>query len=179
MKLRPVLRAGGMEMSLIDTRRYQMFPVLDVAQIETARRFASDAARSFAPGEIVYDIGERHAPAWLVLEGSIEVVARDGLDHEVAITTHRSGQISGEVNQLAGRSALATGRAGPQGCTALPFDAAHLRALVVGSAELGELIMRAFILRRVGLLQEGGVGSVLVGPAGRTGPRAPPGLSRP
>jgi thioredoxin reductase (NADPH) len=153
-------------MSLIDTRRHQMFPVLDVAQIETARRFASDAARSFAPGEIVYGIGERPAPAWLVLEGSIEVVARDGLNHEVAITSHGIGQISGEVNQLAGRSPLATGRAGPRGCTALPFDAAHLRALVVGSAELGELIMRAFILRRVGLIREGGVGSVLVGRPG-------------
>jgi thioredoxin reductase (NADPH) len=155
-----------MQMSLIETRRDQMFPVLDVAQIETARRFASDGPRSFAPGEIVYDVGERSTPAWLVLEGSIEVVARDGLDHEVAITTHRSGQISGEVSQLAGRAALATGRAGPEGCQALPFDAVHLRALVVGSAELGEVIMRAFILRRVGLIQEGGVGSVLVGRPG-------------
>ena len=53
-------------------------------------------------------------------------------------------------------------RAGPQGCTALPFDAAHLRALVIGSVELGELVMRAFILRRVGLI-EAGVGPILVG----------------
>ena len=153
-------------MSLVQTRRHQMFPVLDLAQIETAKRFASGAARSFAPGEVVYDVGERQAPAWLVLEGTVEVVARDGLNHEVAITTHRAGQITGEVSQLAGRAALATGRAGPEGCTALPFDAAHLRALVVGSAELGEVVMRAFILRRVGLIQEGGAGSVLVGRPG-------------
>jgi thioredoxin reductase (NADPH) len=79
---------------------------------------------------------------------------------------HGPSHISGEVSQLAGRAALATGRAGPEGCKALPFDAAHLRALVVGSAELGEVIMRAFILRRVGLIQEGGVGSVLVGRPG-------------
>ena len=79
-------------MSLVETRRHQMFPVLDMAQIETAKRFASGAARSFAPGEIIYDIGERSTPAWLVLEGSIEVVARDGLNHEVAITTHRSAR---------------------------------------------------------------------------------------
>ncbi len=150
-------------MSLIDTRRHQMFPVLDVAQIETAKRFASGARRRFAPGEIVYDVGERSAPAWLVLEGTIEVVRRDGLNHEAAVTTLGAGQISGEVGQLAGRAALAAGRAGPEGCTALPFDAAHLRALVVSSAEVGEVIMRAFILRRVGLIQEGGAGSVLVG----------------
>jgi thioredoxin reductase (NADPH) len=153
-------------MSLVETRRHQMFPVLDVAQIETARRFASGEPRSFASGEVVFNVGERSAPAWLVLEGSIEVIGRNGLDRAMTITTHGVGQISGEVSQLAGRAALATGRAGPKGCTALPFDAAHLRALVVGSAELGEVIMRAFILRRVGLIQEGGVGSVLVGRPG-------------
>ena len=52
---------------------------------------------------------------------------------------------------------------GREGCTALPFDAAHIRALIVGSAELGEILMRAFILRRVGLLQTDGAGSVLIG----------------
>ena len=149
-------------MSLVQTRGHQMFPVLDFAQIETAKRFASGAARSFAPGEVVFAVGERQAPAWLVLAGTIEVVGRDGLAQEMAITTHGAGQITGELSQLSGRAALATGRAGPEGCTALPFDAAHLRALVVGSAELGEVIMRAFILRRVGLIQQGGAGSVLV-----------------
>jgi thioredoxin reductase (NADPH) len=150
-------------MSLVDTRRHQMFPVLDLAQVETAKRFASGEPRSFAPGEVVFEVGERQAPSWLVIEGAIEVVARGGLDQEVAITTHGIGQISGELSQLSGRASLATGRAGPQGCTALPFDAAHLRALVVGSAEVGEVVMRAFILRRVGLIQEGAAGSVLVG----------------
>ena len=153
-------------MSLIETRRHQIFPVLDLAQIETAKRFASGARRSFAPGEVVYEVGERAGPAWLVLEGTIEVVRRDGLNHEAPITTHAVGQISGELSQLAGRTSLAAGRAGPEGCTALPFDAAHLRALVIGSAELGEIVMRAFILRRVGLIQEGGAGSVLVGRPG-------------
>jgi thioredoxin reductase (NADPH) len=156
-------------LSVIDTRRHQIFPVLIQAQIETAARFASGPAREFAPGEIVYDIGERHAPAWLVLKGSIEAVRRDGLKHESPITTHEVGQFSGEVSQLAGRAMLAAGRAGPQGCTALPFDAAHLRALVIGSADLGEIVMRAFILRRVGLIEDGGAGSVLVGRPGSAG----------
>src|SRR5579863_3939083 len=153
-------------LSLIDTRRDQMFPVLDAAQIITARRFASGTARDFAPGEIVFDIGERQASSWLVLRGSIDVVRRDGLGHEGAITTEKVGQFSGELNQLGGRGSLAAGRAGPEGCTALPFDGAHLRALMVGAAELGEIVMRAFILRRVGLLEAGGSGSVLVGRPG-------------
>jgi thioredoxin reductase (NADPH) len=101
-----------------------------------------------------------------VLKGSIAVTRRDGLNREVSITTHHVGQISGEVSQLAGRESLASGRAGEEGCTAIPFDAAHVRALMIGSADIGEIIMRAFILRRMGLLEageEGGVGSVLVG----------------
>jgi thioredoxin reductase (NADPH) len=153
-------------MSIIETRHHQMFPVLDTAQIEAAKRFASGPARHFASGEIVFGIDERQPPAWLVLKGSIEVVRRDSLDREVAITAHHAGQFSGEVNQLAGRAYLATGRAGPEGCTALPFDAAHVRALIIGSAEVGEIMMRAFILRRVGLIEEGGAGSVLVGNPG-------------
>jgi thioredoxin reductase (NADPH) len=150
-------------MSLIETRRSQVFPELNATQIETATRFASGQPRHFAPGATVYDVGERHAPSWLVLEGTIEVVRRDGLGHEPTITTGGPGHITGEMNQLAGRVSLAAGRAGPQGCTALPFDTAHLRALIIGSAELGELIMRAFILRRVALIEAGGTGTILVG----------------
>jgi thioredoxin reductase (NADPH) len=143
-----------------------MFPVLDVGQIETAKRFASGPARDFAPGEVVFDVGERHVPAWLVLKGSIDVVRRDGLNRETAITSLGARQFTGEVSQLAGRESLASGRAGAEGCTALPFDTPHLRALLIGSAEIGEIMMRAFILRRVGLIEEGGVGSILVGEPG-------------
>ena len=150
-------------MSLLESRREQLFPVLDADQIEIVKRFASGPPQTFAPGETVFDVGERNAPIWLVLAGTIELVRRDGLGHEASITTYKLGQFSGEVSQLAGHGSLALGRAGQDGCTALPFDSAHVRALIIGSAEIGEIIMRAFILRRVGLIEEGGVGSVLVG----------------
>jgi thioredoxin reductase (NADPH) len=153
-------------MSLIETRGHQLFPVLDAGQIETAKRLASGPARNFTPGELVFEVGQRDAPAWLVLQGSIEVMRRDGLNREAAITSHGIGQFSGEVSQLTGRESLASGRAGVEGCIALPFDAAHVRALMIGSADVGEIMMRAFILRRVGLIEEGGVGSVLVGNPG-------------
>ena len=153
-------------MTLVETRGDQLFPVLDAAQIETARRFASGPARDFAPGEHVYNVGERHTPTWLVLKGAVEVVTRDGLNHEAAITTLKVGQFSGELSQLAGGGTMASGHAGPAGCTVLPFDAPHIRALVVGSAEVGEVVMRAFILRRVGLIQGGSAGSVLIGRPG-------------
>ena len=153
-------------MSIIETRHDQMFPTLDAGQVETAKRFASGPIRHFEPGEIVFDIGQRNAPAWLVLKGAIDVTRRNALGTETPITTHHAGQFSGEVSQLAGREALARGLAGPEGCCALPFDASHVRALMIGSAEIGEIMMRAYILRRVGLIQDGNAGSVLVGRPG-------------
>ncbi|HXW21396.1 MAG TPA: FAD-dependent oxidoreductase, partial [Rhodomicrobium sp.] len=150
-------------MSQIQTRGHQLFPVLDAGQIETAKRFASGPAKDFAPGEVMFDVGQRHVPMWLVLKGSMDVVRRDGLRHEAPIVSHAAGQFSGEISQIAGRESLAAACAGAKGCTAIPFDAGHVRALMIGSAELGEIVMRAFILRRVGLIEAGGVGSVLVG----------------
>ncbi len=153
-------------MSTIDTREHQRFPVLTPTQIDSARRFASGPAVQFGAGEMLYAIGQHGAPAWLVLDGTIDVIRRDGLSREVTLTVHHAGQFSGEVNQLAGRPSIAAGRAGAAGCTALPFDPAHLRALMVGSAEVGEIVMRALILRRVNLIEEGGAGTILIGVPG-------------
>jgi len=150
-------------MSTLGTREHQIFPVLNAAQTETARRFANGPVRHFAAKETVYAIGDQNTPAWLLLDGTIDISRRDGLNHEVPITTLGAGQFTGEVNQLAGRPPLAAGRAGPQGCSMLPFDAAHLRALMIGSAEVGEIVMRALILRRVSLIEEGGAGTILIG----------------
>ncbi len=150
-------------MSTTGSRDHQIFPVLSPAQIKSARRFASGPETVFAPNETVFAVGARGAPSWLVLRGSIDIYRRDGLTHEAPVTTHGEGQFTGEVNQLAGRAAIAGGRAGADGCMALPFDPAHLRALMVGSAELGEIVMRALILRRVGLIAEGGAGTILIG----------------
>lgn len=153
-------------MSLIETRGHQMFPVLAADQVETAKRFASGPPRDFAPGETVFAVGERNVPSWLVLKGTIDAIGRDGRGVETHITTHHAGQFSGELSQLAGRQTLAMGRAGPDGATAIPFDDAHVRALMIGSAEIGEIMMRAFILRRVGLIDEGKAGSTLIGTPG-------------
>jgi thioredoxin reductase (NADPH) len=152
-------------MALLNTRQYQMFPVLTPNQIATAQRFASGDAKRFAPGAIIYATGDLLAPVWLVIDGSMTVYRQDGLAGQTPITSHGTGQLSGEVDQLSGRPTLAKALAGPLGCTALPFDAAHLRALVIGSADVGEIIMRALILRRTALI-DAGAGSVLVGSAG-------------
>jgi thioredoxin reductase (NADPH) len=132
--------------------------------MEVARGFGA-APRRFKSAETVFAQGELGAPAFLVVSGSIDVVARDGMGHQRVIHTYGPGGLTGEVNQLAGGPAAAGGHAGPDGCEAVPFDATQLRALIVGSAEVGEIVMRAFILRRV-LLVESGLGTVILGVAG-------------
>ncbi|MBY5353590.1 FAD-dependent oxidoreductase [Rhizobium leguminosarum] len=149
-----------------NNRAEQMFPVLSPTQVMSARRFASAEPHHFSAGEIVVHFGEKDAPVWLVLEGSVDVYRHDGLSHELNVVTHSPGQFTGEVSQLAGRPSLVRGVAGPEGCVALPYDGSHLRALVIGSADIGELVMRAFILRRVALIDTGGAGSILIGTPG-------------
>ena len=83
-------------MSVIEERTAQLFPVLDNAQIEVAARFASGPARRFEAGETLYSIGAAGEPAWLVLEGCIEAIRRDGLSGEALIHRHGPGELSGE-----------------------------------------------------------------------------------
>ena len=65
-------------MSVIKTRGHQLFPVLDGTQVDTAEHFASGPERKFAPGEIVYNAGERDVPTWLVLKGSMAAAVGEG-----------------------------------------------------------------------------------------------------
>jgi thioredoxin reductase (NADPH) len=153
-------------MSTSSSRIEQMFPVLTARQMATARRFASADARKFEAGETIFGFGEKAAPIWIILEGSLEVFRHDGPLNETEVVVHKPGHFTGEVSQLAGRPSLVRGVAGPEGCVALPFDGAHLRAMVIGSADIGELVMRAFILRRVALIDTGGAGSILLGVPG-------------
>ena len=146
-------------------RSAQRFPQLREVQLDLVKRFAEAEARKFSAGEVIYRPGDRDVPAWFVLEGAAETFGQVGLDQETEIRRLESGQFTGELNQLSGKPTLAGARAGRDGCVALPLDANVLRALIVGTAELGELIMRAFILRRIGLLERG-IGPVLLGRAG-------------
>lgn len=141
----------------------QMFPVLSPDQMAFVRRFCSGEEREFAAGDEVFSVGQIGVPAWFILDGSLEAIGHEGLSRRELLVSHGRGQFSGEIEQLAGRPAMIEGRAGASGCVALPLDASHLRALIVGSAELGEMIMRALILRRAALIDAGGAGTVVIG----------------
>jgi thioredoxin reductase (NADPH) len=147
--------------SAFERRREQMFPMLTPRQVEGARRFGG-APRSYEPGQRVIPFGQVAAPALLVVSGHVEVTRRDVAGNTGLITKHMPGQMAGELSQLGGGPSFVELHAGSEGCSAVPFDAAQLRALIVGDAEIGETLMRAFILRRVALI-EAGAGTVLIG----------------
>ena len=87
-------------MSIIESRREQLFPVFDTAQIETAKRFASGPAQTFGQGATIFNVGERHNSAWLVLRGEIVIIRRDGLNAEAEVARMEAGQFTGEMSEL-------------------------------------------------------------------------------
>ena len=150
---------------LLEERLAQVVPTLSPAEIEFAIGFASGPAKRFAPDETLLDVGDRHMAVWLVVEGSIVASRRDGLGRERVFAGGGPGAFSGEVSDLAGQASLAVVRAGPDGCIVYPFDPPHLRALLIGSVDISEMMMRAFILRRAALLEGDSVGAVILGDA--------------
>src|SRR5262249_51129203 len=97
----------------------------------------------------------------LVIEGGIEIV-RPVAGREDVVRVLGSGEFTGEVNMLSARRNLVRARATVDGSIVV-VDREHLRALVQRDFELSEILMRAFILRRVGLIAHGGGGLVLIG----------------
>ena len=147
---------------IIETRYDQMFPILESSEIDRIRRFGS--VRSFAVGETVMKAGDVESGFAVILAGQIESVRRDGSGQEIPIVTQGPGAFLGELAQLAGRPALVDSYA-REPVKALIIPSERLRALIIAEAELGERIMRALILRRVGLLETGAGGPIIVGRA--------------
>jgi len=148
--------------SIVDTRRDQMFPTLEPAEIERVRRFGT--IRSYGAGEPLVRVGEVGHGFTVILAGNVDVTRRDESGRRVLIVTHGPGGFMGELAQLAGRPALVD--ADPQGpVEALIIPPDRLRALMIAEAELGERIMRALIPRRIGLLETGAGGPVIIGRA--------------
>ena len=144
--------------TLADTRGTQMFLRFNDAEIERLSRFGQP--RSYKKGEMLAQIGEAGPGLMLILAGRVEVTQPNGTEKSV-IVTHERGNFMGELAQLSGRPYLVNEEALTDvEAVAIPPD--RLRALLVAEAELGERLMRALILRRVGLI-ESGAGPIVVG----------------
>jgi thioredoxin reductase (NADPH) len=146
--------------SIIDTRRHQMFPVLETTDIERVRRFGK--VRAYRAGEALVQVGHVGPGLTIILTGRVDVTQHDESGRRRHIVTHGPGSFMGELAQLAGRPALVDAHAQEE-VEALIIAPGELRALLIAEAELGEHVMRALILRRVGLLETGAGGPVILG----------------
>jgi thioredoxin reductase (NADPH) len=142
-------------------RFQEMFPTFAAEEVARMRRHGEP--RTFSDGEKLLAAGKVASGAYVVLSGHVAVSERDGLGRVTPIVDHGPGQFVGEVVQLSGRASLVDAVAeGEVEALVLPPDG--LRSLLVSDASLGERIMRALILRRVALLQDGAGGVTLIGP---------------
>ena len=136
-----------------------MFPLLSDAQIARLAPFGEQ--RRVEAGEIVFDQGDATHGVFVVLEGSLEIidVARG---HQDALRALSRGAFTGEINQLSGRRSLVRCRA-PEASTVLEIPRPNLRHIIQTDTELGEILLRAFMLRRVYLIAHSVGDAVLIG----------------
>ena len=135
----------------------QAFPTLTDAQI--ARVAAHGHLRKVERGEVLVKAGARNASFFVVVSGHLDIVQlSDGV--ETLVVVHKPGQISGELNVLSGRRAVFSIRAGEAG-EVIEVDHEHLLDMVQTDADLSEILMRAFLLRRARLIASG-IGDVLL-----------------
>ncbi|KRB29478.1 thioredoxin reductase [Mesorhizobium sp. Root695] len=146
---------------IFGARRDQAFPTLAQADIDRMRRFGK--ASFYAAGENIVTAGDVAPGLIVVLSGSVDITQDGGLGRLETIATHGPGSFVGELAELSARPSLVNAQAA-EPVEAFVIASHRLRDLMVQEANLGERIMRALILRRVGLLESATSGPIIVGP---------------
>src|SRR6476620_4698074 len=144
---------------LTNSRIEKIFPVLTPAQI--GRIAAHGRTRLVYPGDVLIEQGDTSVPFFVVKTGEVEIVRPFGTN-ETLITIHSDGEFTGEVNMLSGRRSLVRARA-TKPSEVIELDQKDLLGLVQTDAELSDILMRAFILRRVELIAAGVGDIILIG----------------
>jgi thioredoxin reductase (NADPH) len=137
----------------------KIFPKLTPDQI--SRIEAHGHIRAVQSGEVLVEQGDTSVPFFVVITGELEIVRPFGT-HETLVTVHSSGQFTGEVNTLSGRQSFFRVRSSKPG-KVIELKHQQMLTLVQTDAELGSILMRAFILRRVELIAAGVGDIVLIG----------------
>ena len=140
-------------------RLEHVFPTLTAEQIGRVARHGH--VRHVAKGEVLIEAGAASIPFFVVVAGSLEVV-RPSASSDTLITVHRSGGFTGEVNMLTGRRTLVRSRAA-EDSEVIELTRDQLLSFVQTDPQLGDIFMRAFILRRIELIASGIGDVVLIG----------------
>ena len=144
--------------SALDART-QAFPILTPPQI--ARVKGSAKLRPVAPGEVLFAPGDTSVPFFVLLSGAMEIVQPD-YSGEYPIAKHIPGEFTGEMTMISGQRCLVLGRVTQAG-EFLELTGDGLRSVIARDAELSEIFMRAFILRRLELIRQGRSSVILMG----------------
>jgi thioredoxin reductase (NADPH) len=145
---------GLLESTVVDPKH--AFPTLTAAQI--ARMAVRGRRRPTTLGEVLYDAGDRSVPLFVVVSGELQVVRPEPGD--TLIATHARSQFSGECAVVTGRSSIFRVRVSEPG-EVIQLDRDQLLDLVQTDAELSEMLLGAFLQRRLGLIA-GNLGDVVV-----------------
>ncbi|AQR73998.1 cyclic nucleotide-binding domain-containing thioredoxin-disulfide reductase [Sphingomonas sp. LM7] len=142
-------------------REAQTFPLLSAEMLARVAAFGGE--EMFAHGALLFRRGDRSVDFFVCLEGGIEILDADVRGRETAVHVHVPRQFSGELDLFNDRTILVTARARGE-TRVLRVGRAEFRRMMAAEPDIGEIIMRAFILRRVGMLLHGTAGVALVGP---------------
>jgi thioredoxin reductase (NADPH) len=153
--------AAGLDPSDPYARQAQTFPRLDAERM--ARVAAYGTEEQLPANTIVFARGDRSVDFFLVLDGAIEVFDLDEHGEPHVFVVHRAGEFTGELDLFNDREVLVTGRTA-EPTRVVRIARADFRRMVSSEPDIGEIVMRAFILRRVGLIRHGQGGVVIVGP---------------
>jgi thioredoxin reductase (NADPH) len=146
------------EIPFTGSRADEIFPTL--TRIQISRLCAHGRARRVQRGDVLMEAGEQLARFFVVIAGRIDVVRPT--DAAELVATFGPGQFTGEINLLSGRRGFVRVMVAEDG-EIVEINREHLLSLVQTDGELSEILMRAFILRRVELIEKGVGDVVLVG----------------
>lgn len=148
----------------------QAFPMLDAAMIERAKPYGMEI--SVTPGSVLLNSGDREAAFYIVLEGYIEVLECEADDAMHSLLVHRDGEFTGSLDLFTDRPNAVTVRA-DSAARLLRVSRAALEELVLAERALAEILLRAFILRRIGYLRQRPYGGAILRCATRAGKEDP------
>jgi thioredoxin reductase (NADPH) len=148
-----------LERGEIRSRLDEIFPTLTPEQI--ARIGTHAKCRAVTAGELLIEEGSATVPFFVVKTGEIDVYRISALGEEL-IAKHGPGQFTGDVNMLSGRRAMFRIRAATDG-EVIELHRECVQELVQTEADLGNLLLRAFILRRIEIFSHHMGDVVLVG----------------
>ena len=140
-------------------------PTLNREHIDRIRSVAQ--LRSVRSGEVLYEPSCPDVPLFIVLDGTVSI-SRAGEDEKV-LAIRESGQFTGEMSLISGNRPLVTARVTQDGAV-LELTREKVLSLMAKDTEVGDILMGAFVARRLLAIQLGEGNVVLFGTksSGRT-----------